>query len=296
MAALTFEGTIVWTNREVAHYSRHGLGASPIVYGDLVIMAYDGSNRVKTAGQWPNNSEEERLGWQIPWDKAQIVALNAGTGERVWTGKRGMSRVAHATPLVFRDKDQDVLLSVAGDVIQAFNPRSGNRLWSVYAQGEGLVPSPVVGKGMIFAASGFEKTTLRGIRLLRHDGGSQPEIAWEQKKSVPTQASLIYVEPFLYAITDGGIAGCFAPETGNIIWQERIGGNHCSSPISAERRIYFHSEAGETTVIAAGPEFKVLARNPLQERCQASMAASQGQIFIRGDRHIYCIANSTLGR
>src|SRR5436190_1702983 len=76
VAALTLEGHIVWTNRDVQFYSRHGLGASPIVHGDLLIMPYDGSNRVGAPGNYPNNTAEERLGWQIPWDRSFVAALD----------------------------------------------------------------------------------------------------------------------------------------------------------------------------------------------------------------------------
>lgn len=287
MAALRCrDGSLAWTNCEVQFYSRHGLGASPILHGGLVIMPFDGSNPVTAAGSYPNNTAEERLGWQIPWEKSFLAALDAKTGRRVWTGWRGKSRIAHVTPLIFRDDGRDRLLSVAGDVVQEFNPRTGERLWSVYCQGEGVVPMPVIGGGMAFTASGFEKTTLRAIRVT---GGKAPEIVWEQKKGVPTQSSLVYVKPHVFAVTDGGIATCYAEATGEIVWQERLGGNFSPSPVAAEGRIYFLNEAGETTVIEAGATFRVLARNPLGEKCQASMAVAGGRLFLRTEKNLFCI-------
>ncbi|HLY11790.1 MAG TPA: PQQ-binding-like beta-propeller repeat protein, partial [Planctomycetota bacterium] len=157
VAALDFEGKVLWTNQDVNFYSRHGLGASPIVVGGLLVMPYDGSHRVDAASGRPNDPAEERVGWQIPWDKAEIAALDVATGKRVWTGKRGMSRIAHATPIVVDGQ----IISIAGDAVQGFDPKTGERLWSAYCQGEGLTPSPVAGDGMLYAASGFEKTTLR---------------------------------------------------------------------------------------------------------------------------------------
>jgi outer membrane protein assembly factor BamB len=97
------------------------------------------------------------------------------------------------------------------------------------------------------------------------------------------------VKPHLYAITDGGIATCYNPTNGEIIWQERVGGNFSASPVYADGRIYFLSEAGETTVIEAGPQFKVVAKNLLGEKCQASMAVSGQRLFIRSDKHLLCI-------
>ena len=289
VAALDFKGEVLWTNREVKFYSRHGLGASPIIYEDLLIMPYDGSNRIGEAGQYPNNTPEERLGWQIPWDKSFVGALDVKTGRRIWTGKRGMSRIAHATPIILKDNGRTEIVSIAGDAIQGFDPENGQLIWTAYAQGEGLVPSPVIGDDLIFAASGFEKTTLRTIRTGGKGDVTATHIAWEQRKGVPTQPSLIYFKDHVYGITDGGIASCFKAQTGSIVWQERIGGNHSASPVLSEGRIYFLSEVGETTVINASPDFHVLAKNSINEKCQASMAVSQGNLFIRSEKNLYCI-------
>jgi len=181
------------------------------------------------------------------------------------------------------------MASIAGDAIQCFDPKNGERLWSAYAQGEGLVPSPAIGNGMIFAASGFEKTTLRCVRTGGKGDVTANHIAWEQRKGVPTQPSLLYHDGHVYAITDGGIAMCYKASTGEIVWQERIGGNFCASPVFADGHIYFLSEAGETSVIKAGPEFKLITKNSLNEKCQASMAVSQGHFFIRSDKNLFCI-------
>ena len=290
VVALTMSGEVVWTNREVAFYSRHGLGASPILYGDLLIMSYDGSNPVTAAGNWPKVDDNEKLGWQIPWDKSFLAALDTKTGQRRWTGKRGLSRIAHVTSFIANVDGQDQIISGAGDRLQGFNPKSGELIWSIYAQGEGVTPSPVLGDGVVFAASGFEKTTLRAVRLGGAKGDvTQSHIAWEQKKGVPTQPSPIYVKPYLYAITDGGVASCYNPTNGEIVWQERIGGNFSASPVLAGGSIYFLSEAGETIIIAAGPQFKILARNPLGEKCQASIALSGPRLFIRSEKNLFCI-------
>lgn len=291
IAALSFDGSLLWTNREVQHYSRHGLGASPVLYNGLLIMSYDGSNPVTAAGSWPNNSDEERLGWQIPWDKAQVVALDTRTGQRVWTGKRGLSRIAHVSANVLTDGGTTQILSCAGDAIQGFDPKTGERLWSVYSQGEGVTPSPAFGDGLIFTSSGFEKTTLRTVRTGGRGDVTQTHIAWEQKKGAPTQPSLLYVKPYLYSMTDKGVAYCFKGDNGEMIYEERVGGNFCASPVYADGRIYLLSEEGVTTVVAAGPEFQILARNPLDERCQASMAVSHRQLFIRGEKTLYCIGS-----
>jgi outer membrane protein assembly factor BamB len=291
VVAVAMDGQVVWTNRDVRHYSRHGLGASPIVHEQLLIMCYDGSKRVGEPGKWPNNSAEEKIGWQTPWDQALIVALDVATGQRVWTGSRGLSRIAHTTPIVFTDPEtkRTILVSTAGDVIQGFDPATGERRWTVHSQGEGVTPSPVAGDGLIFTSSGFEKTTLRTVRAGGEGDVTSTHVAWEERSGAPTQPSLLYVSPHLYAITDNGIARCFHGSTGAVIWTSRVGGNFCASPVYGDGKIYLLDEEGTTTVIRAGGEFEILAKNQLGERCQASPAISQGNLFVRGESHLYCV-------
>jgi outer membrane protein assembly factor BamB len=103
---------------------------------------------------------------------------------------------------------------------------------------------------------------------------------------------MLYLKPHLFAVTDGGIATCLKAAAGQIVWQERVGGNFSASPVAAEGRIYWVSDEGDTIVIEAGPEFKVLARNPLGEKVQASPAISRGQIFIRTAQHVFCLGKN----
>jgi outer membrane protein assembly factor BamB len=93
----------------------------------------------------------------------------------------------------------------------------------------------------------------------------------------------------LYSVTDQGVLTCFDAETGEQAWRERIGGRHSPSPVHADGRIYFLSEEGESVVIEPGDEYKELARNSLGELCRASIAVSQGNLFLRTESAVYCI-------
>ncbi len=288
-AALTFDGETVWTNHEVKFYSRHGLGASPVLHRNLLIMPFDGSKRVAVAGKWPDNTVEEKTGWRIPWDKSFIVALDTASGKRMWTARRGMSRIAHVTPLILEIDGEPQLVSVAGDVIQGFKPDTGERIWTIASEGEGVTPGIVMGDGLIFTVSGFMNNTIRTVRTGAKGNATDTHIAWETRKGVPRQASLLYVKPFLYAVADNGIVTCYRGASGEVVWQGRIGGRHCASPVHADGRIYFLSEEGETAVLQAGAEFKILAKNSISEKCQASIAISGGALFIRSEKHLFRI-------
>jgi outer membrane protein assembly factor BamB len=278
IVAVGNDGVIKWVNREVKHYSQHGLGASPILHGDLVIMPFDGSS-----------DGDKSVGWKKPWDQAVILAVDKRTGKTRWHGRRGASRIAHVSPNILGQGREAQLVSGAGDVVQAFDPATGERIWSVFSQGEGVVPSIVVGDRLIYSASGYEKPTIRAIRPGGKGDVTASHIAWEQTSGVPSQSSMLYSKPYLFAMTEGGVATCFDAQTGKVLGRQRVGGNHCASPILAESRIYFLSEQGTCAVVEATPEMKILAKNELQERCQASIAVSQGNLFIRTDKHLFCI-------
>ena len=280
--ALNFAGNIVWTNRDYKFFGHHGLASSPILYRGLLIMARDGSSE----------GADEKLGWQTPWDQARVLALDAQTGKERWQGKRGLSRISHGVPVIWEHDGKVEIVSEAGDVVQSFDAQTGERLWSSDVIGEGKVPSTVLGDGLVFTAGGWGgKDTIKAFQLGGHGDLKETQLVWEQKKNMPRVPSLLYVKPFLFTITDGGVAACLKADTGELIWQERVGGNFSASPVAAEGRIYFMSDSGETTVIAAGPEFKVLAKNPLGEKVQASMAISQQRIFIRTAGNLYCFGH-----
>lgn len=280
-AALDFAGNIVWTSRTYPFYSQHGLGTSPILHRGLLIMARDGSS----------DGPDKGLGWQTPWDQAYIVALDARTGQERWKARRGLSRISHGVPALWTAPDgREQLISEAGDVVQGFDLQTGERLWSSQVIGEGKVPSTVVGDGLVFTAGGWGgRESIKAFRLGDKGDLQTSNLIWEQKRGVPKVPSMLFLQPHLFAVTDGGIATCLHAATGEIVWQERLGGNHSASPVSAAGRLYFVGDNGQATVIAAGPEFKILAKNPLDQKVQASPAISQGRIFIRTEKHLFAI-------
>ena len=275
VVAVDFDGKLVWKNSDVDFHSLHGLGASPMLVGRRLIMPFDGSSR-----------EDNKVGWKVPWEEAVVLCLDTRTGKAQWKGRRGPSRVGHVTPILLGDNQ---VISAGGDKVQGFDVDSGERVWSIFSQGEGVTPSPVLGDGMIFTSSGFEAPTVRAIRPGGKGDVTETHIAWEQEKGVPVLASPLYVAPHLYTITRDNILHCIDATSGEIVWIKRLRGNYSASPVLADGRIYILSEEGVTLVLRPGAAYEELATNGLGEKCMASMAVSGGQFFIRSDRHLYCI-------
>jgi outer membrane protein assembly factor BamB len=288
-AALDFDGRVAWINRDYPFYGQHGLGTALLLHDGLLIMARDGSSE----------GEDKKIGWQIPWDKAYLLALDAKTGKQRWKASRGLSRISHGAPAIWKASDgRAQVISEAGDVLQGFDLKTGERLWTSEVIGEGKVPSLVLGEGVLgdglaFTAGGWGgKESIKAFRLGGAGELKESNLVWEQKKGMPKVPSMIYVKPHLFAITDGGVATCLNAATGELLWQQRVGGNFSASPVAAEGRIYFVGDNGETTVIKAGATFEVLANNPLDETVQASPAIARGQIFIRTERHVFAIGKA----
>ncbi len=282
-SALDFNGTVIWENKDYPFYSQHGLGTSPILWNDLLIMARDGSSE----------SGDKRVGWQIPWDKSFLVALDKHTGKERWKAPRGLSRIGHVVPVVWTNAEGiPFIISAAGDVVQGFSAASGDRVWTSHNKGEGVVPSLATGEGLVYAACGFSgRDSIKAFRLNGRGDLRETNLVWEQKKNMPHIPSLLYVTPFLYSVSDTGMAMCLQGNTGEVRWQHNLGGSFSASPIYAAGKIYFLSDDGETTVLQAGADYRLISKNPLNEKCQASPAVFRKHLFIRTEHNLFCIGD-----
>lgn len=267
-AALTTEGEIVWKTR-LPYESQHGSGGSPALYGDLLIISCDGG------------------------DTAYVVALDKLTGRTRWrTYRRRPFDQAYSTPLAIRVGDRDEIVSIGAYRTAAYDPESGKEIWRVsYPQEDGFsnVPRPVYGHGLIFITTGFQVPMLLAVRPDGEGDLTKDGIAWTLQRGVPYTPSPLLVGDELYLVSDIGIATALDAETGGIRWQQRLGGNFSASPVYADGRIYFQNENGVTTVIAPGKEFRKLATNTIEGYTFASMAVSNGAIYLRSDTNLYRI-------
>ena len=284
--ALDFNGNIQWINSDLKFYSQHNMGTSPILYGDLLILAVDQSNREEPKG----------LGWNQPWDKGYLLALDKKTGKERWRGMRGMSRLGHATPAVMQVNGKDQIISSAGNVIQGFDPANGKLIWTVANEGEPCVPSPVIGDGLVYAST----ASTNPIRAVRPDGQGDctaTHIVWEQKRNTPMISSYLYVKPCLYTASENGAFTCLDAATGEVLWDTRLRiGALNPSPVYADGKIYILSERGTTIVMKPSNDPKepaeIIATNELgsgDETCRASMAVTGKQLIIRTANRLWCI-------
>jgi outer membrane protein assembly factor BamB len=266
-AALGPSGEVIWRTK-LPYESQHGGGGSPVLYRDLLIVNGDGNP-----------------------DEAFVVALDARSGKERWrTRRRSPADQAYTTPLVIETGGRDLLVSVGSYRAGAYDPLTGREIWRVsYADGFSNVPRPVFGHGLVYIATGFQQPSLIAVRADGQGDVTRTHVAWELKRGAPLTPSPLLVGDDLYVVSDTGILTCVDAKTGLIQYQQRLEGNYSASPVFADGRIYVQSEEGVTTIVAPGKAFARLAVNRLDGATLASMAVSDGSLFIRAESHLYRI-------
>lgn len=279
-AALSDSGEILWKT-ELKYYHHHGPGGSPVVVDGAVVIACDGVDR-------PLYDERTIAGIT---DQQFVVALETATGNVRWkTGRDG--KHSYATPLVIEVGGQAQVVSPGGNRVVAYNPATGAEIWSCRYEGYSVVPRPVFGHGLLFVCTGYDAATLLAIRPDGRGDITDTHVAWQFKQAVPLNASPILVGDELYIISDQGVASCLDAGTGKVHWRKRLGGNHSTSPLYADGRLYFLDETGTTQILVPGTKCKILAKNLLRGRTLASLAACGPALYIRSDSHLYRIEES----
>jgi outer membrane protein assembly factor BamB len=267
-ACLSIDGKTIWkTTLEYNH--GHGPAGCPALFGDLLIISCDGRS------------------------DQFIVALHKHTGEIVWKRERPNGRHAYSTPLVIQVDGKNQVVSTGGDRVTAYVPLTGKEIWWSRYVGYSLVPRPVYGHGLVFICSGFDPpATLYAIRPDGQGDVTDSHVVWTLRRGVPLTPSPLSVGDELFIVSDDGIATCLDARTGTQHWRQRLAGDFSASPVCAAGRVYLLNEGGVTTVVAASPSFKRLATNRLDGRTLASIAVSDGAIYLRTDTHLYRIESS----
>lgn len=274
------EGQLVWARQIGDFLSVWGTAASPILYRDKLIVNCDQDSSLES---YPSLDQPT---------KASLLAVDKTTGETIWQTPRPASR-GWSTPVVLLDpagREQIVLNGPDG--VRAYDPESGRDLWRfrrTVLYGE---PSVVAGHGLVFGISG-RQGPLAAIRLGGEGDVTDTATVWSQARQGRDIGSPVVVGDLLFTANMLGIATCYHAPTGEVRWRERLGTGYAASFVAADGKLYLLARDGQTTVLEPATELKVLAVNSLEasdeEDFLASPAISNGQIFIRSNRVLYCI-------
>jgi outer membrane protein assembly factor BamB len=178
-------------------------------------------------------------------------------------------------------------------VLKAFDPQTGKELWSCAGLGGCVYASPVYANGVVVAFSGCKGPAI-GVKT----GGSGDVTAshrlWQNRFGNPQRVGSVVAQgQRIYAVAEPGFPQCFDLQTGTEFWDQRrsLAGQVYGSLVHADGKLYATTTSGVTLVLAAGAKLQVLAKNDIGERVLASPAVSDGDIFIRSHKHLWCISS-----
>jgi len=268
LAAFDFNGKLVWHKDlgDVDNY--HGAAGSPLLYKNRVILYQD-------------------------FDGGSFVAaFDSKSGKELWRTPR-RAYVGWGTPVAVHVAGRDEIIVSSQSSVTAYDPDTGREIWVCDGNSFEVIPTPVVGHGLVFAASGRVGPTL-AIRPGGRGNVTRTHLAWMSPKGSPFVPSPVVYGDQLYTVNDmASIVTSFEAATGKVLWQGRLGvaqrEGFSASPVAVDGKIFFTNDQGETFVVKAGPTFELIRTNRIGESTLASPALVDGRWYIRTDRSLFAI-------
>lgn len=267
------DGTPLW-DRDIGDMEIRmgfGEGASPAIHGDTVVV------------NWDHQGE------------SFILALDKRTGTERWRTERD-EMTSWATPLVVEDGGRRQVITNATYRVRSYDLETGELLWDGEGATTNAIPSPVAADGLVYLMSGYRGNRLDAVRYGEAAGDitGSGAVAWSLDRDTPYVPSpLLHGGVLYFTKGNNGILSAYDALSGRQHYgPERLPGIRSvyASPVAAGGRVYLPSRDGTTVVIAAGPAFEVLAVNLLDDGFDASPAAVDGELYLRGRQYLYCIA------
>jgi len=269
LLAVDFNGKQAWRRGLGETSAYHGTACSPLLYRDRVILFQD--------QRAPN---------------AFVAAFDKATGKTVWWTGRSES-VGWGSPVAIRAGDREEIVVSGQGRVYAYHPDTGKELWRCSGNLFEVTPTPVAGHGLLYCSSGRAGPTL-AIRPGGSGDVTETRVAWSSAKGSPFIPSPLLYGERLFIVNDMvSVASAFEARTGKLLWQGRLGEarreSFSASPVAVDGKVFFTNDAGETFVLEAGPEFKLLGVNRLNARTLASPALVDRRWYFRTEQHLVCI-------
>ena len=273
----------VWERRDISCRHFRGPGSSPILFGDLLILTFDGI------------------------DRQFLTALDKSTGATVWRTDRstdygdldasgkpkrdGDLRKGYSTPGLIEVDGRTQVVSVGSRGAYGYDALTGKEIWGVRHTDFNAAAPPSFYKNFAILHSGSGGASLMAVELNEstHGDVTESHVKWNHQKGNSRLSAPLLLGNRIYMISDTGVAVCVDADTGEDVWKDRVGGTYVASPITANGLIYFCNEEGDTTVIKAADTFEIVAKNHLTEGMRASPAVANGRLYLRTFGHLYCI-------
>jgi outer membrane protein assembly factor BamB len=282
MFVFDMDGKPVWKQSWGPFRTRYGWGtaASPVLHKERVYVVNDND------------------------DGSFLVSLDKRTGKQIWRVDRDEAS-NWSTPYIWENERRTEIVTTGSKRIRAYD-LDGKVLWELGGMSSIVIPTPFSQLGLLFVTSGYVgdstrpvfavRPGARGDISLKNEAASSESVAWSLPQAGPYNPSPLVYGDHYYTLLDRGIMTCHEARTGREIYgKQRIdpaASAFTASPWAYNGRIFALSEDGDTFVIQAGPEFKVLGKNSLDEMCMATPAIVRGSLIVRTASKLYRIARA----
>jgi outer membrane protein assembly factor BamB len=277
----THDGRIIWKREDLKCEHVQGPGSSPIIYKDLLILHYEGS------------------------DRQFIVALNKKTGETVWQTDRPkecydplapIGKKAYITPIVVTVGGRDLLISNGSAVCIAYDVQTGKEIWRIVQGEDSTIAMPFTEDGIVYFYTSFVSPPEgeKYCELLAVDPNgfgdiTKSNVLWRFKSPILQLLTPLIKDGIIYTIDTRNNLIAIDAKTGIPFYTKKLKDKYNASPVCSGDHIYFVSVKGETLVLKAGKTLEIAVANKLPGEVYATPAIAQNSIIIRNATTLYRI-------
>ncbi|HZL91425.1 MAG TPA: PQQ-binding-like beta-propeller repeat protein [Pirellulaceae bacterium] len=265
VAAYDFDGHQKWQVKPGRFASVHGYCSCPVIFEDKLIV----------------NGDHDGDGY--------IVALDRQTGKEIWKITRPNNTRSYVTPIIRDIAGRTQMILTGSKCTASYDPRTGKELWYMDGPTEQFVASPVYDGKYVYLTAGFPEYHILAVDPNHSGRVSDEVIQWRTTKGCSYVPSPVLCGEYFLVVSDNGIGSCYHAQSGELLWMERLGRHYSASLVTAGGLVYCLDDDGVMKVVRPGEKLEVVAISKLGEYCYASPAISQGQIFIRTDKSLFCI-------
>ena len=271
---LKLNGDILWQKDlgRMHTLHAHGEGSSPALYGNTLVVCWD----------------QEGDSFLYAFDKL--------TGAPLWKVRRD-EKTSWSTPLIVEVEGRPQVIVSATKRVRGYDLASGTLIWECAGLTDNVVSSPVYYRGLVISGNSYYSQAMLAIRVAgaKGDVTESSHVAWKLNRLSPYVSSPLLYDDTLYVLRHNqNVLSRFDPLTGRLRGEplrlEGIRDFIFSSPVGAANRIYVTGRDGTTVVLRHDRENATLAVNHLEDSFSASAALVDSELYLRGERFLYCIA------
>ena len=255
--ALDMQGKMVWAKNLGLPVNHYGHSSSLIMYRDMVIVQYDQRN------------------------SQSVMALAGKTGELIWKTARNV-KISWASPILVNTGKRMELILVAEPVVAGYDPATGKELWRIECIGGEVGPSAAYANGIVFSVNDYSK--LSAVEL-----GETPRLLWEDTEYLSDIPSPLATDKYLFLATSYGMVVCYDARSGTKYWEKDLGTPTYASPMLAEGKIFQMDKEGVMHIFTPDKAYIAISEPKLGESSVCTPAFADGRIYVRGNKHLYCI-------